>query len=157
MATKTGIERHIELLQKLHSGVAGVTYAPLDVEDYPVGEVPGADMPIVLVFPGEGAWRHEGFGLRRQDRPYNVRVIVSHVGDGIDNETFVTGIRLLQRFGDLYMLDETQSLLGSDPQVTLKATNEEITDTGWADDSIIFYADTPYRGFEFTVGVYEKA
>ena len=156
MAVKTGIERHIELLQKKHGDVVGVEYAPLDLLDYPVGEISGAEMPIVLVFPDEGQWRHEGFGLKRQDRQYNVRVIIGNIGDGIENEMLLLGVQLLQRFGDLYVDDNTQSLRGSGPQVTLKATNETVVDTGFSDESVVFYADSPYRGFEFSVGVYEK-
>ena len=156
MADKTGIERHIELLQKHHGNVVGIEYAPLEILDYPVGEIAGAEMPIVLVFPEAGEWRHEGFMLKRVDRLYNVRVIVANIGDGIDNETLLLGIQLLQRFGDLYVDDDTQSLKGSNPQITLKATNETILDTGFSDESVVFYADSPYRGFEFTVGVYEK-
>ena len=56
----------------------------------------------------------------------------------------------------LYEVITTQSLKGSGPQITLKATNETIADTGFSDESVIFYADTAYRGFEFSVGVYEK-
>lgn len=156
MADKTGIERHIELLQKKHKAVVGVASAPLDILDYPVGEVSGSEMPVVLVFPQEGAWRHEGFRLKRHDRTYKVLVIVANVGDGIDNESMLLGIQLLQRFGDLYVNDDTQSLKGSGPQITMKATNEDVIDTGWDDESVVFYADTPYRGFEFRVGVYEK-
>lgn len=156
MADKTGIHRHVELLQKQNKTVAGINVAPLSVNDYPYGEVNGADMPIVLTVPGPGEWRHEGFGLKRHDRAYRILVIVGSINDGIDNEVMATGIDLLQRFGELYVNDNTQMLKGSNPQITLKATNEAIQDTGFGDDSIVIYADSPYRGFEFTVGVYEK-
>lgn len=156
MADKVGIERHIELLQKKHKTIVGVQKAPLDISDYPVGEVSGYDLPLVVVFPAEGEWRHEGFALTRHDRQYRVLVLVGNIGDGFDNELFAQGVRLVQRFGELYVADDTQSLRATAPQITMKASTAAITDTGFDEESVVFYADTPYRGFEFRVGVYEK-
>lgn len=156
MADKVGIERHIELLQKVNKAVVGVQSAPYDLDDYPVGEIAGSDMPMVLTMPEEGGWRQEGITLRRQDRRYNIRVFVGNVNDLFDGELFLVGVRLLQRLGNQYLLADTQELRATAPQITLKATNEQIMDTGFGDESIVFYADASYRGFEFSVGVYEK-
>lgn len=155
MATQ-GVLRMVELLQTKHAAVSGVRKAPTSMKDYPRGEVNPSDMPYVVTIPGEGSWRQESLNaLNRQDRNFRVMVIVAPVGQGYGTEFIESVSTLIQAFGDMYLTRQTQLLQASPSQITLKASiDAPILDSGY-DEELVFN-DTAYRGFEFTVGVYEK-
>lgn len=150
------ISSMVSLLQTKHAAVSGVHKAPTSLKDIPRGEINPADMPYVITIPAEGSWRQESLNaLNRQDRNFRVIVIVAPVGQGYGTEWIESISTLIQAFGNMYLTRSTQALQGSNPQITIKASiDAPIIDSGY--DSELIFNDTAYRGFEFTVGVYEK-
>ena len=135
----------IATLQAKNALITGVTTAPTK---FPAS-INTADLPLVLVLPGEGSWGTQAIGLKRQDRIYRILVYVEAVGQATIDERMNDVIPLLQAFGAAYLSDISFLSDSNIDQVQIP-----FTDGGAV---VLPYAGNDYTGFEMRVTITEKS
>lgn len=102
-----GVASTLDLFQRLHSGIEGVTSAPTR---YP-GSINASDLPMVITFPSQATTRLQTFqpktmgadrAKKESLRDYSARLFVESVAQDTPDAVMQTSITLLQRFLDTY-------------------------------------------------------
>ena len=86
-------------LQGLHAAITGITTAPTAMP----GALNTADLPCVLVYPGEAKHEKAWDTGKREDRTFLVLVYVKPIGQGQGvDEGFQECLPFFERFSDVY-------------------------------------------------------
>jgi hypothetical protein len=133
----------VAALQTLHAGISGIASAPTD---YP-GALNAAELPCVLVFPGEATHICARIGNARTNREYRVHVFCAPVVQGKDAAGMQSVLDLLPRFVAAYF--GARTLVSGSDQAFLDSS---FRDSGHA---VLEYAGVMYHGFTFSLNISE--
>lgn len=121
----------VETLQALHTTLPGVKSAPTV---YP-GSLKAAELPTVLITPGEATHTAGRVGVAHTSREFRVHVFCAPVAQGKDGEGLQTVAELLPYFIALYVSHRSLA-----PDVVV----DGIRDSG---HTVLNYAGYDYHGF----------
>jgi len=141
------VETTMTALQTLHATISGVKTATVAMPS----NLSTADLPRVLVWPGEAEWQLAAMGLKRQERVYIVRCFVQPVAQdkpGLD-PGYQACVTLLEAFGQAYQDDLTLS----DAVDQIRTVSDSGISGGGFE---LQWGQMPYWGFVYRVTVVEK-
>lgn len=150
MSNRRTVTEIIAIMQKIHSNIQGVNYAP-EVWDYPNGSIP--NLPCVLVYPEPGDFSTKILGDKVKHRRVYLIKVFSGLHDGVKSDVLAETMNLLTDFGftwaELDVLDYKPELCIDKSEVGY------ITDSGVLE--YMEYGGELYYGFEFRIVIYEKS
>jgi len=148
-----GVASTLDLFQRLHAGIEGVTSAPTR---YP-GSINASDLPMVLVFPSQATTTLQTFqpktmgaaqARKEMLRDYSARLFIEPVGQDIYDNVMQMGITLLQRFLDTYW----GNYVLAENLVQIR----EIRDSGiTSGGQLVGNRGLTYAGFDYTGIIFE--
>lgn len=140
----------IVYLQAIHADVAGVEFAPPDMEQYEQGAISRENFPLVQTMPMDATYQTRGRGVSCFDeiRTYKVVCLVGDEQMGLPMELEREATDILSDFVSGYATSNGRLGQSAD-QTTIVL--DSISDTGVIQNMLWF--DTPYIGFEITLDV----
>lgn len=146
----------VRLLQTLHATITGVQSAPLTLDDYPPGDLPSADMPLVLTWPESGDFWRDNQAPFYHRGIYTVECYVVPVGQG---EGFGPNKARCQTMLAAFIatyLAEANMILDYGPTAIELIPEEGRMSHGGVTDTLEYTEGKPCHGFRIRLTVDER-